>query len=96
MITDIVVRDAPPKGKGVFALRSFRKGEFIFRRRHDRVVSRRQEARLSADDRRHLTELELRAQRSAAAAGLLPQPLLRSERDAQRRQGVRVARHLQG
>jgi hypothetical protein len=30
MITDVVVRDAPPKGKGVFALRWFRKGEFIF------------------------------------------------------------------
>lgn len=58
MITDIEVRDAPPKGKGVFALRSFRRGEFIFRRRHGRVVSRRQEARLSPDDRRHLTELD--------------------------------------
>jgi hypothetical protein len=41
MITDIVVREAPPKGKGVFALRSFRKGEFIFRCRHGRVVSNR-------------------------------------------------------
>ncbi|TME68389.1 MAG: SET domain-containing protein [Chloroflexi bacterium] len=58
MITDVVVRDAPPKGKGVFALRSFRKGEFIFRRRHGRVVSRRQEAQLSAEDGRHLTELD--------------------------------------
>ena len=58
MITDVVVRDAPLKGKGVFALRSFRKGEFLFRRRHGRVVSRRQEAQLSADDRRHLTELD--------------------------------------
>src|SRR5437660_4214191 len=58
MITDVVVRDAPPKGNGVFALRSFRKREFIFCRRHGRVVSRRQEAQLSAEDRRHLTELD--------------------------------------
>jgi hypothetical protein len=39
MITDAAVRDAAPKGNGVFALRSFRKGEFIFRRRHGPVVS---------------------------------------------------------
>src|SRR5437016_8936997 len=58
MITDVVVRDAPPKGKGVVALRSVRKGEFIFRRRHGRVVSRRHEAQLSAEDGRHLTELD--------------------------------------
>jgi SET domain-containing protein len=58
MITDVVVRDAPPKGKGVFALRSFRKGEFIFRRRHGRIVSNRQLAQLTVDDRRHLTELD--------------------------------------
>lgn len=58
MITDVVVRAAPPKGQGVFALRSFRKGEFIFRRRHGRVVSNRQVSRLSAEVRRHLTELD--------------------------------------
>ncbi len=67
MITDIVVREAPPKGMGVFALRSFRKGEFIFRRRHGRVVSNRHVGRLSAEDRRHLTELDF--ERSAV---LLP------------------------
>ena len=58
MITDVVVRDAPPKGRGVFARRSFRKGEFIFRRRHGRVVSNSQVTRLSAEDRSHLTELD--------------------------------------
>jgi SET domain-containing protein len=58
MITDVVVRDASPKGMGVFALRPFRKGEFIFRRRHGRVVSNQQLTRLSAEDRRHLTELD--------------------------------------
>jgi hypothetical protein len=33
MITDIIVKDAGVKGQGVFALRDFAKGEFIFRRR---------------------------------------------------------------
>lgn len=41
MITDIVVKEAGIKGKGVFALRDFARGEFIFRRRHGRVVSNR-------------------------------------------------------
>ena len=58
MIIDIVVHDAGPKGKAVFALRSFREGEFMLRRRPGRVVSNRHVARLSADDRRHLAELD--------------------------------------
>ena len=57
MITDIAVRDAGSKGRGVFALRAFRKGEFIFRRRHGRVVPNVKLATLSAEDRRHVTEL---------------------------------------
>ncbi len=58
MMNDVVVRDAGAKGKGVFALRSFCTGEFIFRRRHGRVVSNKRVSRLSAEDRRHLTELD--------------------------------------
>lgn len=58
MIQDIVVRDADPKGKGVFALRAFRNGEFILRRRHGRVVPNGKLATLSEEDRRHLTELD--------------------------------------
>jgi hypothetical protein len=46
MITDVVVQDAGGKGKGVFALRNFRPGEFIFRRRHGQVVSNEQVAYL--------------------------------------------------
>jgi SET domain-containing protein len=57
MIGDVEVRDAGPKGKGVFARRPFRRGEFIFRRRHGRVVRRSQVPSLSADERRHLCEL---------------------------------------
>lgn len=67
MITDIEVRDAAPKGKGVFALRDFRKGEFIFRRRHREIVRSSRIRSLSADDRRHLCELDF--ERSAV---LLP------------------------
>lgn len=58
MITDVVVKDAGSKGKGVFALRDFRRGEFIFRRRHGRVVSNARIGSLSAEDRRHLCELD--------------------------------------
>lgn len=58
MITDVEVRTAGLKGEGVFALRSFRRGEFIFRRRHGRIVRAAQIASLSAADRRHLCELD--------------------------------------
>jgi SET domain-containing protein len=56
--TNIEVLDAGSKGKGVFARRSFRKGEFIFRRRHGRVVSNAEIPSLSEDERRHLCELD--------------------------------------
>jgi len=59
VIEDVEVRDAGRKGKGVFARRRFRKGEFIFRRRHGRVVRNADILRLVAADRRHLCELDL-------------------------------------
>ncbi len=61
MITDITVKEAGSKGKGVFALRAFRKGEFIFRRRRGRAVANRGEIpSLSEEDQRHLTELDFK------------------------------------
>ncbi len=57
MISDIAVRDAGSKGEGVFALRNFREGEFIFRRRHGRVLPNREIPTLSREDQRHLCEL---------------------------------------
>ena len=57
MITDVEVRDAGPKGKGVFARRDFRKGEFIFRRRNGPAIPGADIPKLSADDQMHLTEL---------------------------------------
>jgi SET domain-containing protein len=58
MIVDIEVRDAGGKGLGVFALRRFRKGEFIFRRRHGRVVANDRTSSLPREDRQHLCELD--------------------------------------
>jgi SET domain-containing protein len=58
VIVDIEVRDAGSKGKGVFALRHFREGEFIFRRRHGRKVPNSEIRSLSPEERRHLVELD--------------------------------------
>jgi SET domain-containing protein len=57
VIKDIVVRNAGRKGLGVFALRRFRRGEFIFRRRYGRIVANTNTRSLSREDRRHLCEL---------------------------------------
>jgi SET domain-containing protein len=58
MITDIEVRDTGAKGKGVFALRHFNAGEFIFRRRRGRIIANSEIAALSAEDQRHLDEID--------------------------------------
>ena len=58
MRADVEVRAAGAKGLGVFALRDFRAGEFIFRRRHGRVVRNDEIDRLTADEQRHLCELD--------------------------------------
>jgi SET domain-containing protein len=58
VITDIVVRDAGTKGKGVFALRRFNAGEFIFRRRRGKIVANRDIPSLAEEDRQHLDEID--------------------------------------
>jgi SET domain-containing protein len=58
VITDIIVKAAGIKGLGVFALRDFSPGEFIFRRRYGRILRNDQIDTLSADDQRHLCELD--------------------------------------
>jgi hypothetical protein len=58
MISDLEVRAAGSKGKGVFSRSEFRPGDFIFRRRHGRVVDANGIAALSAADRMHLCELD--------------------------------------
>ncbi len=57
MIDDVEVRDAAGKGNGVFARRAFAPGEFLFRRRHVRVVDTAGVEALSPTDRMHLCEL---------------------------------------
>ena len=58
MIEDVAVRDAGRKGLGVFALRRFEKGEFIFRRRYGPIVTNARIPSLTREERRHLCELD--------------------------------------
>jgi SET domain-containing protein len=58
VITDVVVREAPGKGLGVFALRNFAPGDFILRRRHGRIVPNDEIPLLPEEERRHLCELD--------------------------------------
>jgi SET domain-containing protein len=58
MITDVIVKDAGVKGLGVFALRDFTPNEFIFRRRHGRIVQNQEIDSLSKEEQRHLCELD--------------------------------------
>jgi len=57
VIQEVEVRDAGDKGSGVYALRPFAKGEFIFRRRHRCTVTGAELDNLSEWDRMHLCEL---------------------------------------
>jgi hypothetical protein len=57
MIDDVEVRDAGDKGLGVFAKRDFAEGEFIFRRRNSRAISRAEVGTLAAEDQMHVTQL---------------------------------------
>ena len=57
MIGDVEVRDAGRNGRGVFARRAFDAGEFIFRRRHSRVLRGVELADASEWERIHLCDL---------------------------------------
>jgi hypothetical protein len=58
VIDDVEVREAGTKGRGVFARKDFVEGEFIFRRRHARVVRATEIGALSEWERIHLCELD--------------------------------------
>jgi len=58
VITDVEVAPAGARGLGVFARRDFRAGEFIFRRRHTRVVRAAELTRLPEWEHEHLCELD--------------------------------------
>jgi SET domain-containing protein len=66
---DVVVGEAGVKGLGVFARRDFARGEFIFRRRHGRVVANRDIPSLSEEDQRHLCELDFETSAVLLAPG---------------------------
>jgi SET domain-containing protein len=57
VISDVEVREAGSKGRGVYARQSFDEGEFIFRRRHTRTFAADELDRASEWDRAHLCEL---------------------------------------
>jgi hypothetical protein len=57
MIGDVEVRDAGSKGRGVYARRAFDDGEFIFRRRHIRILTAAELDRAADWERVHLCEL---------------------------------------
>ena len=57
MIGDVEIRDAGAMGRGVYARRPFTEGEFIFRRRHTRVLSSDEVASATEWERIHLCEL---------------------------------------
>jgi hypothetical protein len=58
MIKEVVVKAAGKKGKGVFALRRFKRGEFVFRGKKGRIVHIQDLSNLSEDDRMHLNEID--------------------------------------
>jgi len=58
VICDVEVRGAGARGQGVFALRRFTEGEFIFRRRYRQVVYNTELLALPAEAQRHLCELD--------------------------------------
>lgn len=58
MIEDVIVKDAGKKGKGVFALRNFKKGEFIFRGKKGKVIHKKDIPKLSPEERVHLNEID--------------------------------------
>ncbi len=58
MVKNIVVKETKNKGKGVFALKDFRKGEFIFRYKKGKVITRKNLNNLTKWESDHIDELD--------------------------------------
>jgi len=58
MIKDIVIKETKNKGLGVFALRDFKKGEFIFRYMRAKIVTGKDFKKLTSWEGDHLDELD--------------------------------------
>ena len=54
----VEVRSAGEKGKGVFALKDFKKNELILRKKQGRIVKKEELPKLSGDDGDHTTEVK--------------------------------------
>lgn len=57
MMKDVSVKDARKKGKGVFALRNFKRGEFIFQSRRGKIITKKDSSKISRGDSKHLNEI---------------------------------------
>lgn len=57
MIKDIIVKEIKGKGKGVFALRDFKKGEFIFRSRKGKIIKLIDIPKLSKEKENHINQI---------------------------------------
>ena len=58
MIKDVQIGDAGKKGQGVFALKNFKKGTFVFRSLRGKIVHKKDSPKLTMDDRMHLNEID--------------------------------------
>jgi hypothetical protein len=59
VISDVVVRRAGRKGQGVFALRGFSKGEFVFRKVQGLAIANRNVCKLSKEQQQHICAIDL-------------------------------------
>ena len=58
MKQNTIIKSAGRKGKGVFAAKSFKKGDLIFRNKKGRVVNKNDISKLSKYDQKHLNEID--------------------------------------
>ncbi len=58
MIKDVIVKETKEKGKGVFALKNFKKGEFIFRSRKGKIIKSKDFPKLPPEEQEHINQIE--------------------------------------
>jgi len=58
MIKDIIIKETKEKGKGVFALKNFKKEEFIFRSRKGKIIKLKDIPKLPPEKQEHINQIE--------------------------------------
>ena len=58
MINDVKIGNAGKKGKGVFALKNFKKGGLVFRSLRGRIIYKKDIPKLTIDEKTHLNEID--------------------------------------